>query len=268
MRGRFFYIKSKFTKRDFYSVAAYIENKKMQLISTENTIEDLVKFVHFYVRENKEKYKIPFDRIPDYLPRELKVIYHEFGNFPSHRQPAAAMPTLPLNDDDTSQLFHNQDSLVYFQHLKEEGNRVVFAWENQGVWEVETETYNDDPPVYSDAHLNWSDEIDERKIKICERLSHFLATFCLHELVFGSKNLYSIVDDYNRDDFDRLMEKSKSVWLDGIYVWRDNRLSFYLTEDDILMLVSDGKLSWVGSNEEHDNIADDKILADMLGVEI
>lgn len=225
----------------------------MQLISRENTMEDLVQFVKSYVGAYPDEYKIPLDQIPDYLPPPLKILYHEFGNFPSFQQPAEANPTLPLNNDDnTAHLFHNQDALVYFQYLKEEDNRVVFAWENQGNWTAETETFKEDPPVYSDAYLVWSEDTGLGKIEICPRLSHFLATFCLRELICGSRH-FGAIDHLELESFIPLIEQGTPVWLDGTYTYPGERHSFYMVEGNRLLVTWNGVPSFIGSNQTFPN---------------
>lgn len=231
----------------------------MPIISRENTVDDLVKFIKSYAGEPKNEYKVPFEQIPDYLPRQLQIIYHEFGNYPSYQQAGTLSPTLPLNNDDTSHLFHNQDALVYFDNLREENGKVIFAWENQGNWEAETDARKDDPPVYSDAYLLWSEDTGKGKIKVCDHLSHFLATFCLQELVYGSRRMYSFKEDYDQNQVNQAIEKCKAVWVDGKYVYENNRFSYYLTEDNSLLMVIDGKPQYISSNENSNSMIEDSV---------
>ena len=218
----------------------------MQLISRENTIEDLVRFVKFYAGEGEPEYKIPWDDLPDYLPPELKIIYHEFGNYPSHQQYGTSDPTLPLNEDDTSQLFHNQDCLRYFFDLEPEGDRIAFAFENQGNWTAETEIDKSDPPVYSD----W-EEVETPDGMVCEKLSHFLATLCLQELVFGSK--YTCRRPETQEEYRELISRSQPVWLDGPYVYPGRTYDFYLTPENRLVMDGEDRVySFIRSNNDDD----------------
>lgn len=228
----------------------------MQLISRENTIDDLIRFVKFYAGEPKDEYKIPKEQIPEYLPRPLKLIYHEFGNFPSHNPDELSEQTLPLNNDGTNHLFHNQDALVYFDQLKEENGRVEFAWENSGNWSAVTETYKDDPPVYSDAHLVWDVDNKQKWIWVCHQLSHFLATLCLQELVYGSKNFHSFKNDYDQNQFNQVLEKSRAIWLDGKYVYENQLFSYYLTEDENLLMLISNRPDSISNNKDDDTVSE------------
>jgi hypothetical protein len=81
-------------------------------------------------------------------------------------------------------LLGNQDCLLPFEELEISNGKLVFVNENQGVWQVGTETCGDDPPVWV--------RIDDGEWKLLdESLTMFLVTFVLHETVFGCRHLAS-----------------------------------------------------------------------------
>ena len=71
------------------------------------------------------------------------------------------------------------------QHLD---NRLVFVWENQGVWVAATERAGDDPPVWITEECSHR-ETQQVWRRLDKSLSHFLVSFVLQELMFGSELL-------------------------------------------------------------------------------
>jgi hypothetical protein len=231
----------------------------MQLISQDNTIEDLVKFVKTFTGAHKEIYQIPWEDIPDYLPRELKTIYHEFGNFPTNEYWDEELEdeddelNLP-SDTYTAQLFDNQDVLNYFHNLEPEGNLITVCWENQGNWTAKTEIYKDDGPVYVEGT---EIDLDPGLVIVCPRLSHFLATFCLHELVCGARRHSSVYR--NPEALQEVIARSTPLWLDGKYVsYVESRHNYYLTDDKLLLMVltDTSADAWLASNDEDVDISE------------
>jgi hypothetical protein len=88
--------------------------------------------------------------------------------------------------------------------------------------------------------------------EVCSSLSHFLTTFCLRELVLGSRNLFC-VDSEPCEPSDLVEGDVKPLWLDGMYVYTGVKFSFNLCERD-LMILSDGTGPpgdyWLAYNQE------------------
>jgi hypothetical protein len=81
-------------------------------------------------------------------------------------------------------LLGNQDRLILFEDLCISDGKLVFICENQGVWQVGTETSGEDPPVWA--------SIDDGPWQLLDdSLTRFLVTFVLHETVFGCQHLGS-----------------------------------------------------------------------------
>jgi hypothetical protein len=139
-------------------------------------------------------------------------------------------------------VFSHQDVLSPFEWLSIRDGKLVFVWENQGVWERGTDVEGPDPPVWV--------RVDEGPWEpLCDSLAQFLVTFCLHEAVYGCEYLAT------GDDIIGLMRaRGKHVsplWLNGPYVDMvgDNRfaaLSFYVV--DGRMLAIEGR--WLGARHE------------------
>jgi hypothetical protein len=109
--------------------------------------------------------------------------------------------------------------------LQNMDNRLVFVWENQGVWVAATERAGDDPPVWI------TEECSHRKAQQVWRrlekpLSHFLVSFVLQELMFGSELL--AVAPAALEKFDSAGLPVEPVWITGEYVWGTDRPSYFL----------------------------------------
>jgi hypothetical protein len=115
------------------------------------------------------------------------------------------------------------------------GSRFTFINENQGVWSCETLINQADPPVFSDASS--FDGRDEGMREVCPCLSHFLTTFCLHELLFGSRNLFC-VDSGPENPGELLKGEIQPLWLDGMYAYKGVKYSFFLCDQDFLILAT------------------------------
>lgn len=147
------------------------------------------------------------------LPKPLRTLYAFAGEWPGGVYES---------------IFSHQDHLLPFECLEIRDGKLVFAFENQGVWLVATETHGDDPPVYL------SDDGEPFKL-LCDSLAQFLVTFCLHEALNGAVCLSGVAD------VDAVNAKHGMVpiplWLDGPYVSHTDeprRISFYLVDGCIL----------------------------------
>ncbi|WPC39572.1 hypothetical protein [Clostridium sp. JS66] len=116
--------------------------------------------------------------------------------------------------------------------------------ENQGNWTCEVEANNDNSSVYSDAAEVWDENALGHEI-VCKSLSHFLITFCLQELVFGSKYVGTINDKFRME---QILKKSEPLWLNGFYVNKERDHSFYVYDEKILIMDYAG--FWYACNDE------------------
>ena len=127
-------------------------------------------------------------------------------------------------------VFSHQDHLVPFECLHIKSDKLVFVIENQNVWECATETSGEDPPVFIA-------EGDEAWQPLCDSLSQFLVSFCLHECVFGGGSLCCL-DNYH-DVVKSTGKLPIPLWIDGPYAssYEEGRqVSFHMIEGHILVM--------------------------------
>src|SRR5262249_52671213 len=154
------------------------------------------------------KHRIAASSIPAFVPPPLRSIYELAGNWPiPHTEQCRPPRWVPG-------LFGTQDLLLPLDQLAANGSRFTFIHENQGVWSCETLVNEEDPPVFSDASA--VDGSDEGMREVCPSLSHFLTTFCLHELTFGSQNLFCVDSEPNNPG-ELVKGDVKGLWIDGMY---------------------------------------------------
>jgi hypothetical protein len=111
-------------------------------------------------------------------------------------------------------------------------SRLVFLWENQGVWVAATERAGDDPPVWITEGC--SHRVAQQVWRQLERpLSHFLVSFVLQELMFGSKLLAVAAGALEK--FERAGLPIERVWIRGEYAWGIDRPSYFLAGERFLV---------------------------------
>ena len=181
-------------------------------------LEILERFTCFwaYTLKNDEAFGVSDERLARVeMPKPLRALYQFAGSLEN--------------------IFSHQDHLVPFECLETDNGKLIFAWENQGVWSIATEMAGDDPNVYV-KH----DDDDEYEL-LDSSLARFIVTFCLHEMIFGAASLSSI------DDFPSKLESQKKIaipiWLDAKYP--NGPLSFYLVDGRILVMND----SWCGGKQ-------------------
>lgn len=164
------------------------------------------------------------------LPTPLRWLYGFAGEWPS--------------DNNWQSIFAYQDVLLPFEVLFSHDSKLVFVAENQDVWHAGTLSRGDDPPVWvrtNERNATWR--------TLCDSLTQFLVTFCLHEIVFGSR--YRAHADHILDRFDKMGCHISPLWLNGPYV---NMLdgdacrpiSFHLVDGRYLVMDN----SWCGTSSD------------------
>ncbi len=135
-------------------------------------------------------------------------------------------------------IFSHQDHLSPFEFLQEKNGKLVFAWENQGVWQMATEMTGEDPRVFI--------AVDDGPFQLfCESLSQFLVTFCLHESVFGASSV-SAVDDLASTNIAH-GKIPIPLWMNAPYPTASdvpNTVSFHLVDGCVLQMNP-----WCGGKE-------------------
>jgi hypothetical protein len=110
--------------------------------------------------------------------------------------------------------------------------RLVFVWENQGVWVAATERAGDDPPVWV------TEECSHRTPRQAWRqlenpLSHFLVSFVLQGVMFGSPVLAVAAGALEK--FEAAGLAIEPIWLRGEYALDIDRPSYFLAGQRFLV---------------------------------
>jgi hypothetical protein len=212
------------------------------MIPHDKPIPALLEFIATWVPALSPRHRIPASSIPAFVPPPLRAIYEAAGNWPTpyleQWRPPKWVPGL----------FGTQDQLLPLDQLVVNGRRFKFIHENQGVWSCETLIEEADPPVFSDASA--IDGSDEGMREVCPALSHFLTTFCLHELAFGSRNLFC-VDSEPENPGELVNGDIKALWLDGMYAYKGAKYSFFLCDRDLMIMRTGMGIDyWLAYNKE------------------
>lgn len=197
------------------------------MIPKENPIPSLLEFIQQWVPDLADRHRVSPTEIPSFVPPPLRAIYELAGNWPVPYQQQSQSPSW------IGGLFGTQDHLLPLDQLNIEEGRFEFLVENQGVWICETNTHAEDPPVYSNSS-SLDGNYDDISI-VCDSLSHFLTTFCLHELLFGSPYLFTAESAPNKVG-QLVKEALTPLWLDGQYVYPDAKYSFHLCRGEVLIM--------------------------------
>jgi hypothetical protein len=127
-------------------------------------------------------------------------------------------------------------------------NLLVFVWENQGVWVAATERAGADPPVWISENCSHREPVKQWR-QLEKPLSHFLVSFVLQELMFGSEILG--VAPRALAKFEEAGVKTAPVWINGEYAWDTYRPSYFLAGESFLVRrapdEADGD-DWYGCN--------------------
>lgn len=148
------------------------------------------------------------------LPKPLHRLYGTLGNMPGREGRPFA--------------FSGQDTLLPFEWLRADGNRILFAVENQGCWRCFTDSQGDDPPVWI--------AIDDAAPELAPiSLANFLVTLCLQEITMGAAITYAgegMVEAFSKAGF-----RVTPLWLHGRFPCGDEWLPhrFHLVEGGALV---------------------------------
>lgn len=212
----------------------------MYIKDDENGMENLKLFIEKWEGKALPEYGMLDEEVPRFLPKPLRDLYLFSGKWPHPRKKDVGYSD-PYGDQ---KIFDNQDFLVEVESLEKKNGRVTFLFENQGNWTCEIEANNDNSPVYSDAAEVWDENASGHEI-VCESLSNFLITYCLQELVFGSRYVGTIEDKLKME---QILKNSEPLWLEGFYVNKEPDHSFYIYNHKLLIMDYGGL--WYACNDE------------------
>ncbi len=210
-------------------------------ISNDNPIPELLEFIDAWVADLTPDHRMESSAIPDFIPTPLRLVYEFTGNYPVPNDQQWRAPNWQCG------LFGPQDQLLPIDQLEQNGSRFRFIDENQGVWSCETECDADDPPVFCDSTAYDHGEPEGTMRIVCSSLSHFLTTFCLQEVFFGTHNLFFIDSDVASPQ-QLVTSDVAPLWVDGRYVWAQPTHSFYTCERGILIMDIGGSF-WLAYND-------------------
>ena len=198
------------------------------MIPRDNPISGLLSFISSWVPDLSARHSIDGSLIPSFVPPPLRSIYELAGNYPVPYSQQWRKPRWVPG------LFGTQDMLLPLDQLVLKKDRFAFIRENQSVWTCETLANEADPPVFSDASA-MDGSSGEAMREVSPSLSHFLTTFCLHELAFGSQNLYCVDTEGNRPS-EFVRGEIQDLWLDGMYAYKGVTYSFFLCDNDVMIM--------------------------------
>lgn len=179
------------------------------------------------------------------MPDPLKRFFSFAGRWPGHN------PEGPYVNR-----FCMQDKLAAFVEnrwaptLQYLDNRLAFVWENQGVWVAATERAGSDPPVWITEEASHR-ETQQVWRRLEKPLSHFLVSFVLLELMFGSELV--AVAPGALEKLEGAGLPVEPVWIRGEYAWEIDRPSYYLVGERFLVRRAPNEADgddWYGSQDK------------------
>jgi hypothetical protein len=197
------------------------------LLKDTNQLDDLREFLIDWYGGYDRSYGVPEEELPDDLPKALRELYAFAGRWKDGTEDHL---------ENSPEICHRQDCLYSVERLKRDNGRITFLEENQANWTCQAEAGNPDSPVYCDERLLW-DAAAYGHVIVNGSLYPFLKSFCLQEVAFGCKHLYTIKGgmDEIRSLFDKPIEE---VWLNGRYNGSEEEgptHSFYRCGDVLVM---------------------------------
>jgi hypothetical protein len=218
-------------------MAHLIEDK-----APEGRMDGLEKFLEFFIGPRQPEFgceasELKLVRMPSVLERFFLFA----GRWPGHN------PKTPY-----SNRFCMQDTLCSIRTndtaptLEVMDQLLIFVFENQGVWVAATEQSGIDPPVWISEDCSHRNPT-RRWNRLDNPLSHFLVSFVMQEVLFGSRILSLAVGAL--PTFSKAGLTIEPIWLNGEYTWGIVRPSYFLVADCILVRhasqASDGE-DWYG----------------------
>ena len=192
--------------------------------TTDARMSGLERFLERYLGPRRPEFGTPDDEVRSVeMPRPLQRFFRFAGRWPGHN------PQTPF-----ANRFCVQDTLAgivgreYAPAMQVMDDRLVFVWENQGVWVAATERAGVDPPVWITEECSHR---ETRRVwrRLDNPLSHFLVSFVLQEVMFGSELV--AVASGALEKFAEAGLSVEPVWVRGEYAWDIDRPSYFLVGD-------------------------------------
>lgn len=214
-------------------------------LTTDARMAALERFLERYLGTRRPEFGASEDDLRSVeMPAPLQRFFRFAGRWPGHN------PGTPF-----ANRFCAQDTIGgivavgYAPALQLMDDLLVFVWENQGVWVAATEPAGADPPVWITEKCSHR---ETRRVwrRLDQPLSHFLVSFVLQEVMFGSELLAVALGALEKFGEARL--PIEPVWIRGEYAWEIDRPSYFLVDDRFLVRrvpdEADGE-DWYGYND-------------------
>lgn len=213
--------------------------------TTDERLDAIESFIQLYLGPRKPEYGSSDQDLEQIeMPRVLHRFFRFAGRWPGQRV-----------DSSYANRFCAQDILCsvvakgFAPGLEYVDGRLVFVFENQGVWIASTERSGDDPPVWISVDCSRREKVRVWK-KLERPLSHFLVSFVLQELLFGS--VYSAVAPNALDVARNAGLTVEPIWIQGEYGHGEYRPSYYWVAGKFLFRQEPKDLEvndWFGCND-------------------
>jgi hypothetical protein len=185
-------------------------------------------FLQRYLGPRRPEYGVPADELRSIeMPAPLQRFFSFAARWPGHN-PQSGFVNRFCMQDMLCAIAENQGAPM----LQTMDNRLVFVWENQGVWVAATECAGDDPPVWITEDCSHR-ETQQVWRQLEKPLSHFLVSFVLQELMFGSELV--AVAPGALETFERAGMPVEPVWIRGEYAWGIDQPSYFLAGELFLV---------------------------------
>jgi hypothetical protein len=198
---------------------------------------ELERFIRFWLGPRREAYGEPESALRRRrLPAPLRRLYAFAGRW-TRQHPQTT---------DQANIFSIDDGLRSLNQLERTPDgKLTFLDESSGNWSCATLPEGDDPPVWVDDTF---EEYHQGKWGlVANSLSQFLVTFCLRELMHGSKRCLS--GKALTDVFESSKEHAVPLWVNQPYVYLPKGYSFYLLHGRVLVGQGHGA-TWLAANHK------------------
>ena len=198
--------------------------------TTDDRMSGLERLLQRYLGPRQPEFGATEDQIRSIeMPEPLQRFFRFAGRWPSQTSRVNRF----CNQDDLGAITETEFS----PKLQYMDDRLAFVWENQGVWVAATDPTGVDPPVW--IAEDYDHKTEPTWWKIGNPLSHFLVSFVLQELLFGSE--FVAVAPGAMRKFEQAGLPIEPVWIKGEYAWNYGCLSYFFVGEQFLVRRSSDK---------------------------
>lgn len=207
-------------------------------------MDGLERFLQRYLGSRQPEFGTPEEDLRSIeMPDPLLRFFRFAGRWPGHNPRAPYANRFCMQDR-----LGGIRTMDYALALEVMDDRLIFVRENQGGWVAATERIGVDPPVWVSENCSHWDPVREWR-RLENPLSHFLVSFVLQEVMFGSEIVAVAPGALER--FEQAGLKIESVWINGEYAMDIDRPSYSLAGDHFLVRRAPNEADgddWYGCN--------------------